>query len=367
MNYAAALTCINRTLQRGVACKSRHRAIVITLMLGMTTGSFLSCSAYADETNPLITQANQTTQTRKIEINEADTQLAQRMAVREAQPPRFEYALGTAYRQDNLKWSIADATVNVASKVQWKNSVIAQLRADAKLHLNADWQLRAAISTGAVRSGTNQDSDYAASNYTQEYSRSNNQSGGAVRDFSIAVGKTLPLPDLKVKQVSYPLHIIPLAGFAINQQSFTMLNGQQTLPANGAFPNLHNSYDTQWKSIWFGAEGLLKVNDQLTLTGTGEYHFADYTAEANWNLRNDFAHPVSFKHTASGQGYVISAGMIYQINKNILLNSSLGYQSWHTGSGVDQTFFAGGTTNNYTLNSVWWNAWTLHVGGAYRF
>lgn len=339
----------------------------LRLLIACTILSGISPSSYADETALSFAQANPATQTHQVEINEADTQLAQRMAVRESQPSRFEYGLSIGYRIDKLSWSIADNTVNVASLVKWQDTVIAQLRADAKLHLNHDWQLRGSLATGAVHNGTNQDSDYAGNNRTVETSRSNNKSGGAVRDFSIALGKQITLPELKIKAKSYPLHIVPLAGIAIHQQSFTMIDGYQTLPANGAFPNLNNSYDTTWKSIWFGAEGLLKVNDQLTLTGAGEYHFADYTAEANWNLRNDFAHPVSFKHTATGHSKVARVGAIYRLNKQVLLNTALGYQSWHASGGTDQTFFANGTTGNYRLNSVGWSSWTLTVGGVYQF
>lgn len=343
---------LNFTIRWVIAC---------TVLLGIPTPS------YADEVAIPSTQVNHATQPNKIEINDADTQLAQRMAIREAIAPRFEYGLSVGYRIDTLSWNIADNNVNVASLVKWQDTVIAQLRADAKLYLNDDWQLRGSLATGAVHSGTNQDSDYAASNYKQEYSRSNNQSGGAVRDFTLALGKKIRLPDLKAKGKTYPLHIVPLAGVAIHQQSFTMIDGYQTIPANGAFPNLHNSYDTTWKSLWLGAEGLLNVNDKLTLVGTGEYHFADYTAEANWNLRNDLAHPVSFKHIAKGRSKVASVGVIYRLNQHTLFNTALGYQSWHANGGTDQTFFANGTSSNYRLNNVGWSAWTLTVGGVYQF
>ena len=154
---------LNFTIRWVIAC---------TALLG------ISPSSYADEIGAPATQSNQATQPNKIEINDADTQLAQRMAIRETTAPRFEYGLSVGYRIDTLSWSIADSTVNVASLVKWQDTVIAQLRADAKLYLNNDWQLRGSVATGAVHTGTNQDSDYAANNYTQEYSRSNNQKIG---------------------------------------------------------------------------------------------------------------------------------------------------------------------------------------------
>lgn len=301
------------------------------------------------------------------QVDNEETQLTKRFAERESIEAPFEYGLSVGYRRDRLSWSIADGAANVASAVRWNATGIAQIRADAKLNLRSGWLLRSSLSTGAVKSGDNRDSDYAASNYTQEFSRSNNQTGGAVHDFNIGLGRKIRIPDLKIKAMPYVLYVVPLAGLSINQQSFTMIDGHQTIPANGAFPNLNNSYDTQWKSAWLGMDGLINVNEKLTLTGTGEYHFADYSAEANWNLRSDFAHPVSFKHIAKGRGKVATAGVVYRINKNLLINTTLGYQSWRTSAGVDQTYFVNGASSNYQLNRVGWNSWTLFVGGGYQF
>ena len=298
------------------------------------------------------------------QVKEEETQLAQRFAVREAVDSPFEYALSAGYRKDNLHWSIADTGVNIASEVNFRQTVIAQLRAAAKINLGHNWLVRGVYSTGAVKSGNNQDSDYAGNNHTQEFSRSDNKTGGAVRDLSIGFGRKICLLNIASEGVMY---ITPLAGLSIHQQNLIMYDGRQTIQANGVFPELHNSYDTQWKGSWLGMDATLNLGKSFSLNATVEYHRVNYTAEANWNLRNDLAHPVSFTHVAKGHGLLISAGTSYRFSRNFLLNATLEQQKWNTDSGYDQTHFSYGATNFYPLNPVSWDSTLFSLGAIYQF
>lgn len=302
--------------------------------------------------------------TKFFQVKEEDTQLARRFAVRESVEPPFEYSLSAGYRKDNLSWSIADGGVNVASEVSWKKTAIAQLRAAGKLNLGRGWLVRGIYSTGAVRSGNNQDSDYGGSNRTQEYSRSNNKTGGAVRDLSIGVGRNIRALDLESGGAMY---VAPLAGLSIHQQRLTMYDGNQTIPASGAISGLNNSYNTQWKGSWLGVDALLEPGGNISLKATVEHHWVDYSAEADWNLRSDLSHPVSFKHVARGRGVLISAGASYQFSRNFLMNASIERQKWNTYSGYDQTNFSYGATGYYTLNPVSWDSRVFSLGAVYQF
>ncbi len=302
--------------------------------------------------------------TRSFEVKDSETQLAKRFAVRESVESPFEYSLGAGSRTDNLSWSIADAGINVASEVSWKKTVIAQLRAAARLNLGSDWLLRGIYTTGAVKSGSNQDSDYVGSNRTQEYSRSNNKTGGAVRDVSIGLGRKIRLFDFASGDAMY---VVPLAGLSIHQQSLTMYDGQQTIPANGTISGLHNSYDAQWKGSWLGMDALLGLGESISLNTTVEYHWVDYSAEANWNLRSDLAHPVSFKHVAKGYGLLASVGASYRFSRNFLINVLFERQKWNTYQGYDQTNFSYGATSYYTLNPISWDSRAFSLGAVYRF
>jgi len=314
---------------------------------------FLPDDSFADESLPEFVQ-----------VKAEETQLAKRFAVRESVESPFEYSLSAGYRTDNLSWSIADGGVNVASEVSWKKTVIAQMRAAGRLNLGSDWLVRGNYTTGAVRSGNNQDSDYAGSNRTQEYSRSNNKTDGAMQDISIGLGRKFRLFDFGSGMAMY---IVPLAGLSIHQQNLTMYDGHQTIPFNGAISGLRNSYDAKWKGSWLGMDALLGLGENFLLNSTVEYHRVSYSAEADWNLRSDLAHPVSFKHVANGRGVLVSVGASYRFGRNFLLNASLERQQWDTYMGYDQTNFSNGATNYYTLNPVSWDATSFLLGAAYQF
>jgi hypothetical protein len=317
------------------------------------TLAFHPGDSFADESSP-----------ESIQVKAEETQLARRLAVRESVESPFEYSLSAGYRRDNLSWSIAGGGVNVASEVSWKDTVIAQLRAAGRVNLGADWLVRGYYATGAVMSGSNQDSDYAGNNRTQEYSRSNNATGGAVEDISIGLGRRFHLFDTGSGTSMY---IVPLAGLSIHQQNLTMYDGHQTIPFNADISGLHNSYDAQWKGSWLGMDALLGLGEHIFLNSTVEYHRVSYSADADWNLRSDLAHPVSFKHEANGSGVLVSLGASYRFGRNFLLNASLEQQKWDTYSGYDQTNFSNGATSYFTLNPVSWDSTSFFVGAAYQF
>lgn len=298
------------------------------------------------------------------QVKEEETQLARRLALRELVEPPYEYSLGAGYRRDDLSWSIAGGGINVASEVRWKKTVIAQLRAAGKVYLGGGWLIRGTYSTGAVKSGSNQDSDYGGNNRTQEYSRSNNTTGGAVRDLSIGLGRRIEM----LRSVGEDaIRITPLAGLSIHEQSLTMYDGHQTIPAHGPINGLQNSYATRWKGSWLGLDALFSLTANFSLNSTVEYHWVDYSAEADWNLRSDFAHPVSFRHVARGQGTSIAVGASYRFNRNFLANALLDRQKWNTNPGYDQTNFSTGVVNYYTLNPVSWDSTSLYLSAVYQF
>lgn len=299
-----------------------------------------------------------------VQVKEEETQLAQRFSVRESVEASFEYSLGAGYRVDNLNWSIANAGVNIASELSWKKTVIAQIRAAAKLNFGGDWLLRGVYTTGAVKSGTNQDSDYAGSGRIQEYSRSDSQTGGAVRDLSIGLGRKFRLSDAAGEGEGY---VAPLAGYSVHQQDLTMHDGQQTVPFSTTLTRLNNNYDAQWNGAWVGMDALFGMGWNVSLNATVEYHWIDYSAEANWNLRNDLAHPLSFTHTAKGRGVLVSVGLSYRLSRNLLLNTSFDQQRWNTDAGYDHTFFSYGASSYYTLNAVNWDSRAVSLGAVYQF
>ena len=93
----------------------------------------------------------------------------------------------------------------------------------------------------------------------------------------------------------------------------------------------------------------------------------EYNAEADWNLRADLAHPVSFEHRADGEGIVYWARWNYFFHPQWSFSLSGNYQDWETDPGTDQIFGALGGTAETPLNEVNWESWSVMVGASCRF
>lgn len=282
-------------------------------------------------------------------------------------------SVSAGQRKDDLNWSIAGMTnagnmVNVLSELKWENLAISQFQVAGEFHLKNDRRLRARVGYGVIGSGTNQDSDYNGNNRTQEYSRSNNKAGGNVFDASVGMGKMLRLRDLSPGK---SLYVTPVVGLSLHRQNLTMTNGVQTVPALGPFPGLASSYDAQWMGPWLGAEARVETEQGWSVMANAEYHLAEYSAKANWNLRTEpvtgFAHPVSFRHTATGDGFVLSLGASYPVGNNWKMNFTMEQRKWTTRAGSDQVYRADGTVGYGYLNAVHWDSTAYNLGIERKF
>jgi len=287
-------------------------------------------------------------------------------------PFETEFIFSAGYRRDDLDWNIAGDTngnnPNILSELTWDDLEIFQLRFQNKTVIPNIFYLRAAVSYGWIYDGEVQDSDYAGDNRTFEFSRSNNSADdGDVWDASVGIGYPLRLG------VNEIWTITPLVGYSYHEQNLTITDGKQTIPPLGSFPGLDSTYETQWKGPWIGLDLHIKAKKPETLPQriepyfSIEYHWADYDAEADWNLRPDFEHPKSFEHEADGNGWILGVGFNFFLNPNLLLNFNYDYQDWSTDDGTHKVFFANGTTAKTRLNEVNWTSHTLSLGINYRF
>ena len=281
----------------------------------------------------------------------------------------IEAALGLSlgYRVDDLDWNISGDingnNPNILSELSWDDLESFQIRARADILLLQRIYMRGVFGYGWIFDGKVQDSDFSGNNRTLEFSRSNNSADdGDLLDASIGAGY-----QFSFALDSFEFGIIPLVGYSYHEQNLTLTNGFQTIPPLGPFPGLDSKYETEWKGPWIGLDLIAKLTEKLSLSIAAEYHWADYSAEANWNLRPDFAHPNSFEHDADGSGYVISARWQYFIATNLGVNLDFDYQDWCTDPGTDRTFFANGTVIDTRLNEVNWKSYDLMFGISYHF
>ncbi len=288
----------------------------------------------------------------------------------------WQLSIDIGYRTDDLDWNIAGDisgnNPNILSELTWSDLEIFQLELGLTRIFPNRFVLKGTIAYGIIFDGENQDSDYFGDNRTGEFSRSNNSADdGHTSDGSIGLGYYIPI-------VSDTVMVIPLIGYSFHLQNLEITDGVQTIatppitPDLGPFPGLNSSYDAKWYGPWIGLElnfSIYKRDVPLAheiLIGI-EYHWANYYAEANWNLRTDLAHPKSFEHEADGSGIVFWAGYDYFFNPQWSLNFSGKYQEWETDPGLDRVFLATGGELKTRLNEVNWESFSLMVGVPCRF
>ncbi len=287
--------------------------------------------------------------------------------------------LSTGYRLDQIDWNIsaADNLPNILSELTWDDLEIYEVELSGEMLFplqyndNTDVVLQGSLGYGWILDGENQDSDYDGNNRSDEFSRSNNDTDGDdVLDTSVGVG-------LRFRILDGRLALTPLAGMSYHEQNLNLTDGVQTIstpsrtPPLGEFSGLDSTYETEWKTAWIGIDLDYQTSDLISLFASAQYHWADFSAEAVWNLRTTgteaFAQDPSFEHDANGSGVVLAAGLTLNLSPRWAIDLVGDYQRWETDRGTDTTYFADGTVGRTYLNEVNWESSSVNVGLKYRF
>ena len=287
-------------------------------------------------------------------------------------PLETEFTLSAGYRQDDLDWSIAGNSdgenPNILSELTWDDIDSYQVSLQGSMVWPDRIAVRGYVNYGWIFDGDNQDSDYLGDNRTLEFSRSNNKTDDDdLWDVSLAIGYPFRFGQMVLGTLT------PLLGYSYHEQNLNITDGNQTIPDLGPFPGLDSSYETEWYGPWIGFDLRFKARDITAFAHrfetyfSYEYHWFDYEAEADWNLRDDFAHPKSFEHDADGNGWKIGTGFNVWFHRNWALNFNFDYHDWSTDGGRDKVFFSDGGTAETKLNEVNWTSYAVSLGVSLRF
>lgn len=281
-----------------------------------------------------------------------------------------EFSMSTGYRRDNLNFSISpsDGSPNILSELTWVDLDTFEVTSEGRWSNSSHIYVRGGFGLGWIENGDIYDSDYLSDDRQDEFSRAiADADGGTVWDATAGVGYRFDLP---LSASGGKLHFIPMAGYGFNAQNFSMRRGVQLhwfdIPL-GPIEDLHSTYKTIWEGPWVGFDTILGINDKHSLSATFAYHWPSYEAEADWNLRSDFAHPVSFEHSANGKGVTGSLAYRYVFSDNWFFNMEFDYRNFKTGSGDDTTYFSDGTYTIITLNEAEWESYSILFGIGFTF
>jgi len=294
----------------------------------------------------------------------------------------------SGYRVDELDWSISGTVAgtdpNILSELIWNDVEIFETQFDYTVGFGPRHrpesvaELRVMSGIGVIYDGGNRDSDYAGDDRTLEFSRSNNATdAGTVYDLSAAAG-------VRFFWDRANMTLIPLLGYSWHRLELTMTDGVQTVadqgiaddffaptivavPDLGPFSGLDSRYNVEWYGPYLGLEIRLQPQDNWELRAFYEYHRGDYFAEADWNLRINLAHPVSFRHWADGEGQKVGVDFRYQFHRHWSAGVRSSYQHWEADPGIDVTYFPDGTASRTGFNGANWSSLTYHLSLAYSF
>lgn len=284
-------------------------------------------------------------------------------------------SLTAGYRQDELQWDIGGIdgkNSNILSELTWKDVKSYEIATNFKWSNSSKLYFRGGFGFGWIYEGTNQDSDYKGDNRTMEYSRSySDTSSGTLWDGGLGAGYRFDFP---LSSSDGRLQFMPMVGYSYHVQEFEDTNGRQVVSEYGNnmplghFSGLQSYYDAKWQGPWLGFDVEFGFNRKHSLEGSFEYHWADYTADANWNLRSDFAHPVSFSHESDGTGIIASLNYRYAPSETWDWTVGFTYRDFEAERGKNTFHLADGRDQKLQpLNGAEWSSYTLFIGFGYYF
>jgi len=283
----------------------------------------------------------------------------------------FGFSVNTQAHRSQFDWSIAadmsgEKNPNTLSELEYDalELQVLETRFSTTYPLNPDidFTFNLGLSSGHIDSGQVIDSDYSGNNKTNPRSISYSDPNGSsieYQDISFEISNTL----------SQKTKVGLLLGFSKQTQTFVKRNGLQVFSArNSSAPevgttltNLNSSYQAEWDSQFLGFK-LKQAIGKHALSLNFNYHFSDYYASANWNLRKTFQHPKSFEHLANGTGLSSEINYMIPLFDHWHLNLSAYHEKWQTEEGVDRVFLIDGSTPTTKLNQAQWESFGYGLG-----
>ena len=272
-----------------------------------------------------------------------------------------------------LVWDIASSasattTPNILSELSFRDirslGYVINFGYMNRFDNNIAFVLEAEYADSRIQSGRAQDSDYASDNRTDEFSRSfSDIESDSINYFSLATG-------IKTRWLNTKGHYLSfLIGYKKHNVDITMTNGVVEIPeadAGSLIPGLNSTYNSEFRSIFAGLS-TEHVFSWGTIGFRYDLYYTDLKAEADWNLRTDFAHPVSFEQVGDGKGYAATLGYTYNHNRNWDYSIDYVVTKYHIQDGYDQTYFSDTTSFIVKLNNSEYKQEAIRIGVSYNF
>lgn len=293
---------------------------------------------------------------------------------------RHNAELGISVSQTNerLQWSIAsdkdgNATPNILSELTYKDLKFEHIKIWGSWQPQSGYlrnlKIGTEISFVEATAGMAQDSDYDSDDRQDEFSRSHSDSSRSDgKEFRIWI-KRAPQHEAS-DTLTYTFE--PKIGYHYRQRHLTMHDGVQIINtrspgALGPFSRyLDSFYEARWYGFDLGLETLISYKKHA-IRAEFDVHLFRYYAEADWNLREQFAHPVSFAHWAGGYGRRLALHYTYALSDDLTLSASVFQETANSSVGTDIVYYKNGDSAETQLNGADWESEGISIGINHRW
>lgn len=256
---------------------------------------------------------------------------------------KLQLSVGTGYQKEDFHWSIAGnangQNPNIYSELKWHNIVGEIWYGGLQYNIWKRIGLTGDYSRSNITSGTSNDTDYGADNRTYPvYNENFSSNKGSTSAWSVGIGYSV----IQTGKIT----LFPSAGYSSNYQNY-WLRGNA-----GDFAQVNSSYKTNWKGTYLKLKAQFELIGPLSIATTATYNQVKYNAAADWNLIENFQHPVSFQDNADGYGLNGNVELKYTITKHIGIHAGFNWFDWETGKGEDQLYLTNGTTDKTQMNGA---------------
>ncbi len=274
----------------------------------------------------------------------------------------FKVNLITGISTDNLNWSIAgvgDDPVNILSELTFNDIKVYHYGLGATFSI-CGFFIQPEIIKGYIYKGWATDSDYSMDNrksltFKSEMDVKDNDA----KYINLTFGY-----NYKVEGKNFSF--APVVGYSKRKQELIITGGNVLFPEKRPIYGLNSKYATDWQGFFAGIRSQYLFQSAVNINAFFHFHYLEYAAVADWNLREDFSHPVSFRHSGYGKGMEWGVGIGYSIG-NLNLELGYKYKFFKINNGRDELYFSTGETVRSNLNEVEWQSDSFTFKISYTF
>ncbi len=266
-------------------------------------------------------------------------------------------SVSAGYQQQQFNWSVAGnlqgSHPNIYSELRWEKLKGVLTRFDCKWEIANRLFFHSDIAAGFTLSGRATDTDYQEDNRTSPsfHARLTSNRGSTI-EMKAGIGYKF------LHGSTY--NATASAGYGINRQSLVLTD-------NNTSAGLHSTYTPVWKGPFISIEQSLSLSHHIRANALFTYHHTRYTAKANWNLIDEFQHPVSFRHFAKGYGLSGGIQLTWRPAGFFSLIAGAEYFHYATGYGIDELYKADGQIVKTRFNGVFNSGFTFRIGAGLAF